>query len=108
MVMAGFLKRLGWPFWLLGLVLGLLVPFLLGTIHSDSIIRDGLVYGVIYLVIAGVIGTLIKRRQANPAFLWLFPLFFLLGTWLVGPPDTISFALVYLCVSYLSYGFSHQ
>ncbi|MCH5461279.1 hypothetical protein HC026_01180 [Lactobacillus sp. LC28-10] len=104
--MTTILKRIGWPYWVLSIILGAVLPMILSIVPISEMWRSGVIYGLIYSVAAGLIGSFIKRRDDNWWQLFLFPVLFALGIQLSGPEYVIYFALVYLCISYLAYGLS--
>lgn len=104
--MAIIMKRLRWPYWVFSIVVGGFGPALLAQLNLDQMIRFGLINTLLFSVIAGLIGTLVKHRQESPWVLLVWPAVFLVGALISGPIDTTVFALIYLCISYLSYGFS--
>jgi len=100
------LKRIGWPYWALSIVLGVVLPVLLHSISIGGLWRSGVIYGLIYSVTAGVIGHYVKRRGDSWWLLFVLPVLFALGILVSGPKYAIYFAPVYLCISYLAYGLS--
>ncbi|MTV81267.1 hypothetical protein [Secundilactobacillus folii] len=102
--MTTILKRLGWPYWLLSLVLGIGFPIMLRNLAIGGMWRSGIIYGLLYSVIAGVLGSLVKRRGDAWWLLFVLPILFAIGVFLSGPQYAIYFAAVYLCIGYLSYG----
>lgn len=104
--MTTILKRIGWPYWVLSIILGMVMPIILSLVPISEMWRSGVVYGVIYSVAAGLIGFFVKRRGDSWWQIFLLPVLFALGILLSGPKYVIYFALVYLCISYLAYGLS--
>lgn len=102
--MTTILKRIGWPYWAMNLLLGLVLPILLHNVSIGGMWRSGVIYGLLYTIIAGLIGFFVKRRGDAWWLLFGLPVLFALGVLLSGPNYAIYFALVYLCISYLSYG----
>lgn len=100
------IKRIGWPYWVLSIILGIAVPVLLDNVSIGGLWRSGVIYGLIYAVVAGLIGHFVKRRGDGWWLIFLLPVLFALGIQLSGPKYALYFVPVYLCISYLAYGLS--
>lgn len=100
------LKKLGWPYWCVGLVMGVMVPLLANAIDVSAVVRFGGLLLVINGGIAITIGRLMARRQQPLWWLLIWPGLYLVGATLFLPQYTQYFALVYLCLSYLTVGLS--
>ncbi|MDT7014555.1 hypothetical protein [Levilactobacillus namurensis] len=100
------LKKLGWPYWVVGICLGLVVPAVAQLLAVSAVIR----FGILLLVINGgaaiAVGRVIARRQQPKWWVLIFPVCYWLGAYAFLPRYTQYFALVYLCLSYLTAGLS--
>ncbi|KRN25992.1 hypothetical protein FD14_GL000098 [Secundilactobacillus similis DSM 23365 = JCM 2765] len=103
-VVVAILKRFGWPYWAVGLVMGLFVPILLQQVTIDPVWHSGVIFGLVNSVLAGVIGYLVKHRGEAGWLILVLPVIFAVGIWVSGPAYAIYFAISYLCISYLAYG----
>lgn len=99
-------KRQTWGYWLIGVLFGVCLPIILKAISISPLWHNGIIFGVFYVIIAGIIGYTLKRNQGGWWLMLLLPVFFTIGTWFAGPKYAIYFTVVYLCVSYLTYGLS--
>lgn len=100
------LKRISWPFWMVSIILGIVVPILLYGSSISGLWRSGVIYGLLYSVTAGLIGHVIKRHGDGWWRLLVLPVLFALGILMSGPRYALYFAPMYLCISYLAYGLS--
>ena len=102
-----FLKRIGWPYWVISLILGVVIPYLLEKIISlGAMVHLGIIFGIVYPILAGLIGWYVKRHDESVWVIWILPVIFAVGLYFVGPLHATYFAPVYLCVAYLTYGLS--
>lgn len=99
-----FLERMGWRYWGLGLVMGLIVPAVLAWISIGPVWRFGLFLVLINGGIAVATGRMIYQRTQPGWWLVIWPLCYLVGAYLLLPQYTWYFAVVYLCLAYLGYG----
>lgn len=104
--MMTILKRIGWPYWAVSIVLGVVLPIILHSISIGGMWRSGMIYGLGYSIIAGLLGYFVKHRGERWWLLFTLPVLFSLGIYLSGPKYALYFAPVYLCISYLAYGLS--
>jgi len=100
------LKKLGWPYWVVGIVMGLLIPALMQVIDVSAVVRFGGLLLVINSGIAITIGRVVARRKQPRWWLFIWPVLYVLGAYLFLPQYTQYFALVYLCLSYVTAGLS--
>ncbi|ANZ61897.1 hypothetical protein AYR62_05140 [Secundilactobacillus paracollinoides] len=102
-----FLKRIGWPYWVISLILGVIIPYILERMISfGAMVHLGIIFGILYTICAGVMGWAVKRRGQSVWFIWILPVIYAVGLYFVGPLHATYFAPVYLCVAYLAYGLS--
>lgn len=98
------LNKLGWRYWLIGIVMGLLLPAVATWLNISPVMRFG---GLLLLVNGGLaiwLGRLIYRHTQPGWWLLIWPVVYLLGAYWFLPQYTLYFAVVYLCLSYLGYG----
>lgn len=86
--------------------MGLLIPALANVIDVSAVVRFGGLLLVINGGIAITIGRLIAKRRQPSWWLLIWPALYLVGAYLSLPQYTWYFALVYLCLSYLTAGLS--
>lgn len=99
-------KKIGWPYWVVGIAMGVVVPLLMKALGLSAVLRFG---GLLILVNGGIAiatGRLIVRKQQPRWWLLIWPVWFLVGAMLAWPQYTWAFAVVYLCVAYLTAGLS--
>lgn len=99
-----FFKKMGWRYWIVGLVVGVVFPALAAWIQLSPVWRFGGLLVVINGSLALVLGRLIAKRQRSAWLLFSLPVGYLIGAYAFLPHYTQYFSLVYLCVSYLAYG----
>lgn len=84
------------------------MPVILKMSPVDKLWHSGIIFGVIYTVISGLLGYYLKQKGFHGLWLLIFPILFAVGIWLSGPKYALFFAVVYLCVSYLTNGLSRN
>lgn len=99
-----FLEKIGWHYWIVALVMGIVVPALATAIGISPVMRFGLLLVIINGCVAIILGRLIYRKTQPGWWLLIWPVIYLAGALWFLPGYTRYFAIVYLCVSYLAYG----
>ncbi|WP_395430325.1 hypothetical protein [Levilactobacillus parabrevis] len=99
-----FLERVGWRYWAVGLVMGMIVPAVLSWLGVSPVWRFAGLLVIVNGGLAVALGRRIYRRTQPGWWLIIWPLVYLLGSYLFLPQYTWSFAVVYLCLAYLGYG----
>jgi hypothetical protein len=99
-----FFVQIKWRYWVAGVVLGVLLPFVLHITSAFHVFIDLWFLMIINTLAAIILGSLIKANRVHWALLWLFPIFFLLGVYLFLPRYAYYFVIVYLSTSYIAYG----
>ncbi|PWG00753.1 hypothetical protein [Levilactobacillus bambusae] len=100
------INRIGWPYWLVGVGLGIVVPWVLVTAGMAPWLIFCLLLSIVNTMTSIIIGRVIQRRNGSWAWMLIWPLCFAIGAELFLKPYMIVFAIVYLCLSYMSYGLS--
>lgn len=99
-----FFERIGWRYWIISVIMGIAVPALVAWIGIDPVLRFGGLLALVNGCLAIGLGRMIYRRSHPGWWLLIWPVVYLIGAYLFLPQYTIYFAVVYLCLSYLSYG----
>lgn len=99
-----FWEKIGWRYWVLAVIVGIGLPIVSTLIGLSPVWRFG---GLLLLINGGLAIGLGRRiyQHAHPGWwLLIWPLTYLVGAigWL--PQYTWYLAIVYLCLSYVSYG----
>ncbi|KIR09354.1 hypothetical protein RA16_03520 [Levilactobacillus brevis] len=99
-----FWEKIGWRYWVLAVIVGIGLPIVSTLIGLSPVWRFG---GLLLLINGGLAIGLGRRiyQHAQPGWwLLIWPLTYLVGAigWL--PQYTWYLAIVYLCLSYVSYG----
>ncbi|AWP46696.1 hypothetical protein DIS17_11060 [Levilactobacillus brevis] len=99
-----FWEKIGWRYWMLAVIVGIGLPIVSTLIGLSPVWRFG---GLLLLINGGLAIGLGRRiyQHAQPGWwLLIWPLTYLVGAigWL--PQYTWYLAIVYLCLSYVSYG----
>ncbi|KRN02610.1 hypothetical protein FD13_GL001834 [Levilactobacillus senmaizukei DSM 21775 = NBRC 103853] len=99
-----FLEKIGWRYWVIGIIMGIALPGLATLVGISPVWRFGGLLVIINGCLAIAIGRAIYRRTQPGWWLLIWPIIYLLGALWFLPRYTRYFAIVYLCVSYLAYG----
>ncbi|CAJ1227615.1 hypothetical protein LZY01_01800 [Levilactobacillus zymae] len=99
-----FLEKMGWRYWLTGLIMGIVLPALATLLNISTVMRFGGLLLVINGGVAIAVGRLVALKARPMWLLLVLPALYLVGAYGFLPAYTRYFALVYLCVSYLAYG----
>ena len=99
-----FWEKIGWRYWVLAVIVGIGLPIVSTLIGLSPVWRFG---GLLLLINGGLAIGLGRRiyQHAQPGWwLLIWPLTYFVGAigWL--PQYTWYLAIVYLCLSYVSYG----
>lgn len=92
-----------WRYWIFSILIGVLLPFILKICRTPSVFIDMWFLIVLNIAVSFVVGNLIKTSQLKWFMLFVFPLTFLVGAFLLLPRYSYYFALIYFCIEFLSY-----
>ncbi|BAP85720.1 hypothetical protein LOOC260_111810 [Paucilactobacillus hokkaidonensis JCM 18461] len=102
-------KQLDWPLLCWSIGLGIILSYIIE--FAPFIHRASSVF-VVLILVNGAYSIYQGIKTANAKLgrwrLFVFPICYLIGAYLVLPKYTYYFGLVYLCVSYLSYAMTNE
>lgn len=97
-----------WRYWLVALLIGLCLPVVLELCHTPSAMVDLWYMIVLNSLTSFAFGNLIKSNKLPWYLLFVFPLAFLVGAWIILPHYSYYFAIIYLCIEFLSYNLTRE
>lgn len=98
------LEKMGWPYWVISLIMGVIVPLVLTWLEINPVWRFGGLLVILNGALAIWLGRRIARRHQPGWWLLIWPVWYFIGAFGILPHYTRYFALVYLCLVYLAYG----
>ncbi|ANK59621.1 hypothetical protein [Loigolactobacillus backii] len=91
-------------YFLISLLLTFILPLISRALHISSVIRIGWGFIIVNGIAAILFGLQVARKKRPAWLILIFPFLFTLAVYFLYGKYAYWFALIYLCLSYLSYG----
>ena len=95
-----------WRYIFFAFIIGIALPIILKLCKTPSFMIVLCLLIVINIFSSYAFGNLIKSNKLHFMFLFVFPLLYLVGAFIILPHYSYYFAIVYICVEILSYNLS--
>ncbi|MCT1176734.1 hypothetical protein [Pediococcus pentosaceus] len=96
-----------WRYILFAFLIGIVLPIILKLCHTPSVMIVLWLLIVFNVLASYTFGNLIKSNGLHFIFLFVFPILYLMGAFIILPHYSYYFTIVYLCVELLSYNLSN-
>ncbi|WP_409022472.1 hypothetical protein ACE83Q_02020 [Dellaglioa sp. P0083] len=91
------------------IAIGIVVPMVLTLVNANDVIKIGVSLFIVNVIFSIIIGVIIGRNDHSLIFNFFFPVIFAIGVLChLFQSTTIFFAIIYLCLSLLTWGISKK